>query len=146
MARRSEVRKVYSVDVSYAAAEYQRENVRLNGVENVVEPILGDAAGIIKAGLRDVAHRVLMPLPERALQYLGYAIIALRPGEGGIHYYEHISASRDEDPIREVEKRASRKMAELGLDFKVSLGRVVRTVGLRRFQVVLGLLVHKEYL
>jgi len=146
IARRSGVRKVYPVDVSPAAVEYQSENVRLNGVENTVEPILGDAARIVKARLRNVAHRVLMPLPERAFQYLGYAIRALRLGEGWVHYYDHIGASRDEDPIEKVEDKVSRKMADLGLDFEVSFGRVVRTVGPRRFQVVLDLLVHKESL
>lgn len=87
-----------------------------------------------------------MPLPERAFQYLGYAIMALRPGEGWVHYYDKISVGRDEDPIEKVENRVSRKMVDLGLDFEVSFGRVVRTVGPRRFQVVLDVLVHKESL
>ena len=32
--------------------------------------------------------RVLMPLPERAYEYLDYALFALKPEGGWIHYYD----------------------------------------------------------
>ena len=146
IARHSGARRVYSIDVNPVAIEYQAENVRLNGVESVVEVILGDAASIVKARLLNIADRVLMPLPEKAFEYLDYAIMALRPGEGWVHYYDSVRASRDEKPVEKVEDKVSRKMADLGLDFEVSFGRVVRKVGPRRFQVVLDMLVRKESL
>lgn len=144
--RHSGARRVHSIDVNPVAIGYQAENVRLNGVESVVEVILGDAASIVKARLLNVADRVLMPLPEKAFEYLDYAIMALKPGEGWVHYYDFVRAGRDEKPAEKVEDKVSGKMADLGLDFEVSFGRVVRKVGPRRFQVVLDMLVRKESL
>jgi len=83
IARHSEAGRVYSVEVNPVAIEYQAENVRLNRVESVVEVILGDAASMVKARLQNVADRVLMPLPEKAFEYLDYAIMALKPGKVG---------------------------------------------------------------
>lgn len=137
---------MYSVDVNPVAIECQRDNVRLSKVEDTVKPMLGDAACVIEEKLQNVADRVLMPLPEKAFEYLGYAIMALRPGKGWVHYYDFVRAGRNEEPIEKIEARVSEKMADLGLDFEVSFGRVVRTVGPRRFQVVLDLLVRKESL
>lgn len=98
IAKHSGARRVYSIDLNPVAIEYQRENVRLNGVESVVEVILGDAASIVKARLPNIADRVLMPLPEKTLEYLDHAVMALKPGEGWIHYYDFVRASRDESP------------------------------------------------
>lgn len=46
------------------------ENIKLNKVEDVVEPILGDAKDLVLNRLRSSATRVLMPHPELALDYL----------------------------------------------------------------------------
>jgi len=146
IAKHSRAKKVYSIDLNPAAIEYQRENVRLNRVEGIVKPMVGDAAEIIRESLLDVADRVLMPLPEKAYEYLDYAALALRPGDCWIHYYDFVHGGRDEKPVGKLKDKVSEKMADLGLGFEVTFARIVRTVGPRWFQVVLDLLVHKKSL
>jgi tRNA (guanine37-N1)-methyltransferase len=141
IAKHSEVRKVYSIDVNPVGIGFQRQNVRLNRVEDIVKPIIGDAGTVIRRRLRNVADRVLMALPEKAFEYMDYAMMALRPGSGWVHYYDLVRAGKDEDPIRKVADRVSGKMVDLDLDFEIPFSRVVRTVGPRRFQVVLDMLV-----
>jgi len=144
IAKRSRVDKVYSIDLNPWAIKYAIENIRLNGVEHIVEAILGDAKMIIEERFVETADRVLMPLPEKAYEYLDYAIEALKPNGGTIHYYDFIHAGKDEDPICKVKEKISRKLNKFGFDFKFEFGRIVRTVGPRWFQVVLDVRVNKR--
>ena len=80
--------KTYSIDVNPTAVQYMEENVKINQVSDSVFPILGDAKEIIQTRLQGVADRVLMPLPEKALEYLPYALLALKKKGGWIHYYD----------------------------------------------------------
>ena len=64
--------KVYSIDVNPVAIQCMEENVRINHVDGAVFPMLGDAKDIINSKLKGVADRVLMPLPEIALEYLPF--------------------------------------------------------------------------
>ena len=66
--------KVYSIDINPVAYECMQENVRINRVFNRVFPLLGDSKEIVLSQLQGVADRVLMPLPELALEYLPYAL------------------------------------------------------------------------
>jgi len=78
--------RVFSVDINPAAIQFMQENVRLNRVYGQVIPLLGDAKTIVESRLCDAADRVLMPLPEKALEYLPTAVSALKPTGGWIHY------------------------------------------------------------
>jgi tRNA (guanine37-N1)-methyltransferase len=88
-------KKVYFIDINPNAVRCTEENVRLNKVKEVVEPFEGDSIEVIQSRLRNIADRVLMPLPERAYEYPDYAVMALRPEEGIAHYYGFIHARKD---------------------------------------------------
>jgi tRNA (guanine37-N1)-methyltransferase len=135
--KHSKPRKVYSIDVNPSAFQYLVENIRLNKVETLVVGLHGDSKEIIEMKLQDVADRVIMPLPELALKYLDYALLALKPLGGWIHYYGFEHAKKNENPIQKAEKKVSHNLVKLCDDFRIDCGRVVRTVGPRWFQVVL---------
>jgi tRNA (guanine37-N1)-methyltransferase len=139
IAKHSAPKKVYSVDVNPSAFQYLRENIRLNRVEAVVVPLQGDAKEMIEMGLQNVADRVLMPLPELAYDYLDYALLALKPAGGWIHYYSFEHTKKGKDPIQKAEKQVLEKLGRLNDNFQVTKGRIVRTIGPRWFQVVLDI-------
>jgi len=141
IARHSKAGKVYSIDINPYAVQYMQLNTYLNKVEEIVEPIEGDAKEAIISRLRNVADRVLMPLPEKAYEYLDYAIMALKPVGGIIHYYDFEHAEKNKDPIIKVVDKVSRKLKDLNLDFNVPFARIVRTVGPRWYQVVLDIFI-----
>lgn len=143
IARHSGAKKVYSIDINPDAARYMRENIAINRVEGVVEAILGDSREVILSRLRGVADRVLMPLPEKAYEYLGYAVMALKGAGGMIHYYDFEHARKGEDPLVKAANRVSERLLGLGINFNISFARVVRTVGPRWHQVVLDILIDK---
>jgi len=139
MAKHARVQTVYSIDVNPSAVKYMQENVRLNRVESKVVPILGDAKHVIVERLQNMVDRVVMPLPEKAYEYLDYAVMALKPLGGWVHYYDFEHASREQDPIEKVKTKMAEKLQKSGLELNVSLGRVVRPTGPNWYQVVLDL-------
>lgn len=139
IAKKSNVRKVYSIDVNPVAVEYMKENVRMNGVFVKVVPILGDAKDIIEKRLRHVADRVLMPLPEKALEYLPYALLALKESGGSVHYYDFVHAKKTQDPVEKVRLKVTEKLLTLEASFDTFYGRVVRETGPNWYQIALDI-------
>ena len=84
-----------------------------------------------------------MPLPEKAYDYLEYALSALKPNGGHIHYYDFEHAKKDEDPIKKIEEKVSTKLRTLNVQFVISASRIVRSVGPNWHQVVLDIRVSK---
>ncbi|MCW4020871.1 MAG: class I SAM-dependent methyltransferase, partial [Candidatus Bathyarchaeota archaeon] len=144
IAKHAKAKKVCSIDINPDAISYARENVGLNRVRYIVEPIEGDAEEVIARRLVTLADRVLMPLSKKAYEYLECAVMALKPAGGVIHYYGFTHAKRDENPVGKVEERVSEKMLGLNVEFEVTFGKVVRTVGPKWFQIVLDILVNKK--
>jgi len=139
IAKHSDAAKVYSIDINPHAFRYMRENVKTNKVEDKVIPILGDAKKVIEEKLRGVADRILMPLPEKALDYLDTALLALKPEGGLIHYYDFEHAAKGEDPVCKVKEKASSKLTASRASYDVLLGRKVRTTGPNWYQIVLDI-------
>jgi len=144
IAKHSKLEKIVSIDINPVAIQYMQENVKLNKVEEKVVLVQGDAKKVIEERLQNVADRVLMPLPEKAYEYLDYALLALKPTGGWIHYYDFEHAKKPEDPIEKIESKVSEKLQMLGVNFIVEFGRIVRTTGPNWYQVVLDIHVRES--
>jgi tRNA (guanine37-N1)-methyltransferase len=141
MAKHSGGAKVFSIDLNPSAVEFMQKNVRLNRVEGRVFPLHGDSAVLVRERLSHVADRVLMPLPEKAYEYLDYAILALKPAGGWVHYYDFVHARKGEEPVEKVREKVATKLSGLSVNRVVPFGRVVRATGPNWFQVVLDIFV-----
>lgn len=138
IANHSKPLKVYSVDINPIAIKYLQENIRLNKREKTVIPLLGDAKKLIEEKLQKIFDRVIMPLPEKAYEYLTFAISALKPSGGWINYYDFEYAKKNEDPIEKTIKKVSKKI-KLITDFEIKYGRIVRSIGPGWYQIVLDI-------
>lgn len=143
IAKYSEPTMVYSIDINPYAHKFQQENIRLNRVDNTVFPIQGDAKKVIDNKLKNHTDRVLMPLPERAYEYLDYALLALKSDGGWIHYYDFEHAKKNENPVKKVEKKVLDKIKILNKKGIVEFGRIVRPIGPRWYQIVLDIFIQK---
>jgi tRNA (guanine37-N1)-methyltransferase len=135
IAKHSKAAKVFSIDVNPAAIQFTQKNIRLNRVYGKVTPLLGNSKEIINSRLQHAADRVLMPLSEKALEYLPCAVSALRSG-GWIHYYGFEHAAKKESPTEKAKIKVAKALEVLGVDFEVVLVRVVRSIGPNWFQLV----------
>jgi tRNA (guanine37-N1)-methyltransferase len=131
--------KVFSIDVNPAAVQFMEENIRLNRVYNKVFPLLGDSKEIIRKRLQRVADRVLMPLPEKALEYLPCAVSALKERGGWIHYYGLEHAAKTESPIEKVRLKVAETLDALGVGFETPFVRVVRSTGPNWYQLAVDM-------
>jgi tRNA (guanine37-N1)-methyltransferase len=127
--------KVYSIDINPEAVEFMRENIRVNRVFGKVVPLLGDAKTIIQERLIGWADRVLMPLPEKAIEYLPCAISALKPSGGWIHIHLFTHSTKTENPTEKVKQKLVEALNCLGVAFEISFARVVRDTGPNWYQV-----------
>ena len=137
IAKHSNVEKVYSIDVNPTAFQHMQENVRMNRVYGRVIPLLADAKEVIEKRLCHIADSVLMPLPEKASEYLPHALKALKKTGGWIYYYKFEHAKKGENPIEEVKLKVTEKLESLGVAFEVPFGRIVRTTGPNWYQIAL---------
>jgi tRNA (guanine37-N1)-methyltransferase len=133
--------KVFSIDVNPTAVQYMVENIRVNRVYGRVFPLLGDSKEIIHAKLQGVADRVLMPLPEKALEYLPYAVSALKKHGGWIHYYDFQRAVGKENPVDGTKQKVAERLDSLGVGYVFATSRVVRSTGPNWYQTALDILV-----
>jgi tRNA (guanine37-N1)-methyltransferase len=135
IARRQENVKVYAVDMNPHAVELLEKNISLNKVYGKVSPLLGDAKKIASRSLSGVADRVIMNLPERAMEFVDAACKAIKPTGGNIHFYSFASASNTLEDIKhhfvEAVEKSGRKVE------KPLYPRFVRATAPHEWQIVL---------
>ncbi len=133
--------KVYSIDINPNAYELMVENIKLNGVEDKVIPLLGDASKVIdELNLKGIADRVLMPSPEHAIDHLAKAVEALK-NRGIIHYYD--SASPKADISSYLKNRVSGILNELKVKWTMLSSRIIRSVAPMKVYACADLLIEK---
>jgi tRNA wybutosine-synthesizing protein 2 len=107
MAVHSKPKKIFSCELNPVAYHYLSENVKLNEVQNMVTPILGDNRDFEGQGIAD---RIVMGYLEDTHRYLAKALSVLKDDVGVIHYHEkcpnELLKSRPLENVRkEVEKK-----------------------------------------
>ena len=100
IAKNHEDAKVYAVDLNPDAVKLLRTNIRLNRVENRVFPILGDARRVVEERLKGVANRVIMNLPEKAIEFVPVACKALKAEGGVLHFYSFVHEPDSLDALK----------------------------------------------
>ncbi len=143
IAKKNELVKVYSIDINPIAIKFMEKNVRLNRVYNKVIPLLGDAKILLRNKLCGIADRILMPLPEKAYEYLSSAILSLKKSGGWIHYYDFEYGKKKVYVLDKTKNKVSEKLNSLGIDFTIPTSRIIRSIGPNWYQVVLDIHVLK---
>jgi len=127
--------RVHAVDVNPHAIELLKKNIRLNRVEGKVHPILGNAKQVIDEGFDGAADRLIMNLPEKAIEFLDVACKAIKPTGGIVHFYSFINASVSMETVkhnfREAVERYGRVVEE------ALFCRFVRATAPHEWQVVI---------
>jgi len=141
IARHARPSNVYSLDLNPAAVRYHLMNNAFNGVREIIDLICGDANRIVAASLAGRADRILLPLPEVALDSLPAAKTALKGGHGFVHCYVFVDAGRREEARRKALLKLDPLAEEVGMIREETRAHVVRSVGPCRYQVCLDLAV-----
>lgn len=125
---------VYAIDVNPEAHVFLKKNVVVNRVIDKVTPVLGDARQVINEKLAGAADRVIMNLPEKAIEYVDVACKALKPEGGVTHYYEFVNMR---EPIEIAKSRLAEAIKQTKRELHETLhARIVRGVAPFTYQVV----------
>jgi len=113
MAVHSNPAKIYSIEINPVSHGYLCENIHLNRVERIVEPILGNCREFAPTG---VADRVLMGYIGNTNEFLDVAMDVLKE-DGIIHYHESVPDKlkfiRPIERINESASDAGRELTEI---------------------------------
>lgn len=127
--------KIYAIDLNSDAVVFLKRNIVMNRVEKQVIPILGDARRIVKEKISQKADRIIMNLPETALDYVDVACEALKKKGGIIHFYSFVNTS---DQIESTKVRLTEEMKKNNRQIKRILEtKKVREVAPYTYQVVI---------
>lgn len=134
--------KVYAVDLNPDAVELLKINVRVNRVENRVFPVLVDAREISMGKLKGTADRVIMNLPETALDFVDAACNVIKPTGGVVHFYAFVHMP---DTVDDLKTRFSNAVQANGRRVEEFLvARSVRETAPYESQVVLDAKIAKK--
>jgi tRNA (guanine37-N1)-methyltransferase len=125
---------VYAVDVNEKAYYFLKRNIRANGVEKAVIPVLGDIRVLVKR-FEGVSDRVILDLPEKASDFVDVACRLLKPGGGRMHYYCFQS---EPSVLEKAEERFRGRIVKTNRILQdIVYKRPLRQIASRRWQVVL---------
>jgi len=131
--------RVYAIDINPDAVYYLKKNIAANHVQEKITPILGDVKEVVDERLTGIADRVIMNLPERAVEYVNVACKALRLKGGVMHYYEFTSVP---DPMEAARVRLTQAVNQNNRDLKILLVRIVRAIAPFTWQVAMDAEIH----
>lgn len=144
IAKYRDVKRIYSIDINYEAIKLHRKNVVMNKVNEKVKVLLGDAWEILYNELTDSSDRILMPLPDKAIEYLDAALNALRY-KGDLHIYLHIPYEKEErEAIKKALELVEKELKSKSVDIIMMKARRVREIATRMLQVCVDVSVRKR--
>ena len=132
MAVHSNPAKIYSLEINPVSYGYLKENIVLNKVEDVIEPILGDCREFAP---KNFADRVLMGYIGNTNEYLDKAVDIVKPG-GIIHYHESVpdNLKFERPPQRIID-------AAKGRDVEILNKRIIKKYSPGVYHVVIDALI-----
>ena len=131
--------QVYAIDLNPDAVSLLKKNIVVNRTEKQVVPILGDARQVVREQLLGKADRVIMNLPEIALEFVDVACEALKPEGGIIHYYGFL---KDSNPLEAAKVQLIQAVNQNKRQLKkILLAKTVREVAPYTWQVVVDAII-----
>jgi tRNA (guanine37-N1)-methyltransferase len=127
--------KVYALDLNPDAVELLKKNSRVNRVQSRVLPVLGDARQVVHDKLSGKADRVIMNLPESAIEFVDVACETLKSEGGVVHFYGFVRAP---DTVEALERRFAEAVEKTGRRVeRFRVAKPVRETAPYQWQVVL---------
>ena len=134
MSHNNKTSRIYSIDSNPIAHDLCKENIEINKLTRNVFPVLGDAKLEITNKLKGIATRVLMPLPEKAREFVDTAVSSLANNRGIVHYFAHVGADNRKIAIQSGIKDTADSFSRF--NHIIRNIRIVREVGPRFYQIV----------
>jgi tRNA wybutosine-synthesizing protein 2 len=142
IARHSQAKTIYSIELNPESYKYLAENIKLNHLEEIIVPISGDSnievKRLSKSGLK--ADRVIMGVFPAPKDFIKNAL-SLTKDEGTFFHYEGVAEKENfMNLFNEFKEIAEKERYECSLVSK----RFVKSYGPNLFHIVLDIFVSKK--
>jgi tRNA wybutosine-synthesizing protein 2 len=111
MAVHSRPKEIFALEMNPMAFYYLKENIYMNGVGDIVTPVLGDNRMFKKKGIAD---RIVMGYLDNTHIFIPTALLILKKEGGIIHYHEkcpnELLDSRPLEKVKREVKKVGKKM------------------------------------
>ncbi len=132
----SHPKRIHALEINPVAHQYLSENIKLNGVEDIVDPALGDNRNFQGKGIAD---RVIMGYLDKTHLFLPKAFEILKKDGGVIHYHEKCpNEILDTRPPENLEREA----LKVGRDVNVKNTKIIKSYAPGVSHIVLDALVN----
>jgi tRNA (guanine37-N1)-methyltransferase len=126
---------IYNIDSNIDAYILSRINSKLNKAQDKIISIHGDAQNIMSSQLFDKkVDRILMPLPEKAFEFIDVSVNCLKPSGGYLHFFSHIKSDTKSKVINDSENYIHSLFSKY--NYQINHTQIVRDVGPRIYQTV----------
>ena len=133
---------IYNIDSNLDAYILSKINSKLNKVEKNIISINGDAHDILSSQtFIQKADRILMPLPEKAFEFIDVSVNCLKPDGGYLHFFSHIKSDIKSKVISDSENYVHSLFSNY--NYKIKHTQIVRDVGPRIYQTVTDIFLKK---
>jgi len=85
IAKNTNSKEIYGIEINPTAHKYALENIKLNELENKIKLFLGDVKKVMPK-INKKFDRIIMPLPKEAENFLNLALDKIKKN-GKIHFY-----------------------------------------------------------
>lgn len=133
---------IYNIDSNLDAYILSTINSKLNKVQDRIISLHGDAKNILSSHtFINKADRILMPLPEKAFEFIDVSVNCLKPNGGHIHFFSHIKSDFKSKVIGDSENYIHSLFSNY--DYQIKHTQIVRDVGPRIYQTVTDIFLKK---
>lgn len=140
IAKISKPRVVYAIDINPHAYKLLVENIKLNKVEGVVIPFLGDCREVVKKERLEEADRIIMNLPKYSGDFLDVAF-EISKDRSVVHFYCFL---REEELFEGGIDIIRRRSEEIGFGFRIIKCRRCGEIGPRMYRVCIDFELRKR--
>ena len=121
IARNSQAKEVYGIEINPTANKYSLENIRKNKMENKVKVFLGDVRKVMPK-INKKFDRILMPLPKGGESFLDLALEYIKKN-GVIHFYDFLHEDEFEKAHEKIKKACEKSKKKFRILNTVKCGQ-----------------------
>lgn len=126
---------IYNIDSNVDAYVLSKINTKINKLQDRIVSIHGDAKGVLSSLLfENKMDRVIMPLPEKAFEFIDVSVKCLKPLGGYLHFFSHIKSDTRTKVIGDSENYIHSLFSNY--NYQIKHTQIVRAVGPRIYQTV----------
>ncbi|MFX1322388.1 MAG: class I SAM-dependent methyltransferase family protein [Promethearchaeota archaeon] len=142
IAKHSSPKKIYSIEINPVSHKFLVENIKINHLEDIIIPILGDSKKEVLNLSRSKikADRIIMGILPSPKDFINEAL-SLTNDNGSVIHYEGVV---NKEEFMSLFEDFNEEAKNIGYQTELKANRIIKSYGPNLFHTVLDILAYKE--